>query len=173
MTSSFAAVYSSGTRRLTIARLCHRLRRSSGQSIVELALCMPLFLLLMVGTAEMASIAWDAIQVQNAARAGAQFGSQSRAAAADSTDISTAAKNDAPRLTSMSVTSTSSCQCINTTTGGTAGMGCTTLTQCPSPYLITEQVQVNTTATVAPMLHYPGLPASFTLRGQAVMGVQK
>jgi Flp pilus assembly protein TadG len=153
--------------------LRHRLRRSSGQSIVELALCIPLFLLLMVGTAEIASIAWDAIQVQNAARAGAQFGSQSRAVAADSVDIATAAKNDAPRLTSMTVTSNTTCQCIDTTSGGTAGSGCATLTQCPPPYLITAQVQVNTSATVAPMLHYPGLPASFTLKGQAVMGVQK
>jgi Flp pilus assembly protein TadG len=157
----------------TLTPFSSALHRDAGQSIVELALCMPLFLMLMVGTAEIASIAWDAIQVQNAARAGAQFGSQSRANAADGTDIATAATNDAPRLTSMRVTSSSSCQCIDTTTGSTAGTGCATLTQCPSPYLITEQVQVNTTATVAPMLHYPGLPASFTLKGQAVMGVQK
>jgi Flp pilus assembly protein TadG len=171
--SSFTVFYSRGPRRLRITALLHRLGRNSGQSIIELALCMPLFLLLIFGTAEIASIAWNAVQVQNAARAGAQFASQSRANAADSTDIATAAKNDAPRLTGMNVTSSSSCQCIDTTTGGPAGTGCATLTQCPSPYLITEQVQVNTSAAVAPMFHYPGLPASFTLKGQAIMGVQK
>ncbi len=147
--------------------------REGGQSIVELALCMPLFLVLILGTAEIANVAWSAIQVQNAARAGAQFGSQSRAAAADTADIRTAARNDAPTLASMVVTPSTSCQCINTTTGGTAGTGCTTLTQCPAPFLITEQVQVNTSAVIRPILRYPGLPASFTMTGRAVMGVVK
>jgi Flp pilus assembly protein TadG len=157
-----------------------RLQRSSivagldaGQSMVEVALCLPLFFLLILGTMEISNIAWSAIQVQNAARAGAQFGAQSRAAAADSTDIATAAKNDAPKLTGMTVTSSSSCQCINTTTGATAGTGCATITECPSPYLITVQVQVNTQATVRPLVHYPGLPSSYTLKGRSIMGVEK
>jgi Flp pilus assembly protein TadG len=147
---------------------------NSGQSMLEVALCLPLFLLLILGTMEIANIAWSAIQVQNAAHAGAQFGSQSRAAASDSTDIATAAKNDAPRLSSsMIVTSSSACQCIDTSTGNTAGSGCTTLTQCPAPYTIMEQVQVNTSAAVTPIVHYPGLPASYTLRGRAILDVLK
>jgi Flp pilus assembly protein TadG len=153
--------------------LRRRLWRDAGQSMVELALCMPLFVLLILGTAEIANVAWSAIQVQNAARAGAQFGSQSRAAAADGTDIATAAKNDAPALGSMIVTSSSGCQCIDTASGNAAGTGCATLTQCPWPYMITAQVLVNTSAVVTPLIRYPGLPASFTLKGRAVMGVAK
>lgn len=149
------------------------LRREAGQSMVEVALCLPLFFILILGTAEIASVAWSAVQVQNAARAGAQFGAQSRAAAADTTDIATAAKNDAPKLTTMTVASSQACQCINTSTGATAGTGCATITQCPSPYMIIEQVQVNTSAAVTPLVHLPGLPASYTLAGQAIMDVEK
>lgn len=140
--------------------------------MVEVALCLPLFLILILGTMEIANIGWAAIQVQNAARAGAAFGSQSRATAADATDIATAAKNDAPKLTSMVVTSGTACQCINTTTGAPTGAACN-LAACPSPYLITVQVQVNTSAAVTPLVHYPGLPASYTLKGRAIMDVMK
>lgn len=149
------------------------LRREAGQSMVEVALCLPVFFILIVGTAEIASIAWSAVQVQNAARAGAQFGAQSRAAASDTADITTAAQRDAPKLTTMTVTPSQSCQCINTSTGATAGTGCATITQCPAPYMIIEQVQVNTSAAVTPLFHWPGLPASYTLTGRAIMDVEK
>ena len=148
------------------------LRRESGQSMLEVALCLPLFFILILGTSEIASIAWSAIQVQNAARAGAQFGAQSRAAAADATDIATAAQNDAPKLTSMIVTSSQACQCLNTSTGAATG-ACATITQCPSPFLITDTVQVNTSAAVTPIVHLPGLPASYTLTGRAILDVEK
>ncbi|HET6218994.1 MAG TPA: TadE/TadG family type IV pilus assembly protein [Acidobacteriaceae bacterium] len=148
-------------------------RREAGQSMLEVALCLPIFFILILGTAEIASIAWSAVQVQNAARAGAQFGAQSRAAASDTTDITTAAKRDAPALTTMTVTPNQSCQCINTSTGATAGSGCATITECPSPYVIIEQIQVNTSAAVTPLFHLPGLPASYTLAGQAIMDVEK
>ena len=151
----------------------YRVRGDSGQSMLEVALCLPLFFLLILGTAEIANIAWSAVQVQNAARAGAQYGAQNRAAASDSASITTAAKNDAPRLTTMQVTPTESCKCINTTTGADSGKSCATITACPTPYLITEQVQVNTSAAVTPIFHYPGLPASYTLKGQAIMDVEK
>jgi Flp pilus assembly protein TadG len=141
--------------------------------MLEVALCLPLFFILILGTAEIASVAWSAIQVQNAARAGAQFGSQSRAAAADATDISTAAKNDAPKLTRMTVTSSQTCKCINTSSGATAGTGCTLISQCPSPFVIMDYVQVNTSSAVTPLVHLPGLPASYTLTGQAILGVVK
>jgi hypothetical protein len=128
---------------------------------------------------EIANVAWSAIQVENAARAGAQFGSQSRAAAADATDIAAAAKNDAPMLTAIAapngliVTSSQSCQCINASTGAPTGTGCTNLTQCPSPNVVMDYVQVNTSVTVTPFLHYPHLPATYTLKGQAILGVLK
>jgi hypothetical protein len=39
--------------------------------------------------------------------------------------------------------------------------------------MIIEQVQVNTSAAVTPLFHLPGLPASYTLAGRAIMDVEK
>jgi Flp pilus assembly protein TadG len=150
-------------------------RNDSGQSMVELALSLPLFVLLVLGTAEIANIAWAAIQINNAARAGAQFASQSHLnAAQNGTDspinaISSAAKADAPNFPQMTVTSSQVCKCISSA-GVDTGLSCTPAA-CVSPDVITDFVQVNTQASITPFVHYPGLPASYTIKGYAFMGV--
>lgn len=151
-------------------------QNESGQSVIELAVSLPLFLILLLGTAEMANVAWAAIQINNAARAGAQFASQNHANAVDTTNIALTAKNDAPSITNMQVTSQQTCSCVDSSgNGGTPDPGCTTTTtsSCPSPSTIMIAVQVNTQAAITPFIRYPGLPASYTLHGQAIMGVVK
>src|SRR5580692_10049080 len=69
-------------------------RSDSGQSLIEVALLLPLLLLLLVGTIEIGRFAYYAILVANSARAGAQYGSQSLVTSADTAGITTAAKND-------------------------------------------------------------------------------
>lgn len=149
----------------------------SGQAMLELAICLPLFVLLVLGTAEIANIAWASVQLHNAAHAGAQFGSQSRANAADVTDIEKAVKNEAPRLTITFPSAPSqSCSCIDPSTGAPAGSGstgCETLAECPSPYVILDNITVTARAAVTPIIRYPGLPASYTLQATATMGVIK
>src|SRR5579875_2136007 len=91
-----------------------------GQGMVELALCLPLFLLLILGAAEIGSIAWDSIEINNAAHAGAQFASLSHANASNANNsIETAVKDDLPASLSSIVTfptaPTQSCACISTT----------------------------------------------------------
>src|SRR4051812_20722057 len=51
--------------------------RRNGQTIVELALVLPLLLLVLVGVTEIGRYAYFDILVSNAARAGAQYGAQS------------------------------------------------------------------------------------------------
>lgn len=151
--------------------------------MLELALCLPVFALLILGTAEIANIAWASIQLNNAAHAGAQFGSQSRANAADPLDPATsvgvieeATQNEAPKLTITFPTAPSqACSCIDPTTGttGAGSTGCQTLIECPSPYVIFDNITVNAQAVVRPLVHYPGLPATYTLNATATMGVVK
>jgi Flp pilus assembly protein TadG len=144
----------------------------SGNALVELAVSLPLFLLLILGTAEIANLAWASVQVNNAARAGAAYASISRANAAASNlaNIQLAAQNEAPKLT-LTTTSTQSCYCV--TSGTPAPLTCdiNALTNCPSPGVIQVAVQVNTQAAVTPFVHYPGLPATYTVRSQATLGV--
>ena len=141
-----------------------------GQSLVELALMFPIFILLLVGAAEFGRLAYAAIEVSNAARAGASYGSLTHITASDYTNIELAATKDAANLTGVTATAVDFCQCSS----GAATPDCTkALTPCPSPARIIEYVQVNTTATVGPLFHYPGLPHTFTLTGQAIMRVEQ
>jgi len=65
-----------------------------GQNLVELALLTPVLLILVVGLVEMGRYASAAILVGNAARAGAQYGAQGLAQAADQAGIKCAAENE-------------------------------------------------------------------------------
>ena len=47
-----------------------------GQSLVELALTVPILLLLLLGAAELARVAYAAIEVSNAAEAAVRYGAQ-------------------------------------------------------------------------------------------------
>lgn len=155
----------------------------SGQGTLELALSLPLFALLILGAAEIANIAWASIQLNNAAHAGAQFASQSRANAADPLDPATsvgvieeATRNEAPKLTITFPTAPAqACSCIDPSTGttGAGSTGCQTLIECPSPYVIFDNVTVTAQTVVRPIVHYPGLPATYTLNATATMGVIK
>ena len=153
--------------------------QESGSAIVELAFTLPMFLLLILGTAEIANIAWASIQLNNAAHAAAQFGSLSRANAADTTDMETAAQNEAPSLTITFPTApTIECSCVTPSTGSsTTPVACTatfiTDSSCTSPKVVLASIQVTTQAVVRPLVHYPGMPATYTLHAQAAMGIIK
>ncbi|SPE27744.1 hypothetical protein SBA2_360052 [Acidobacteriia bacterium SbA2] len=66
----------------------------AGQSLYEVALLAPFLLTLLLGVIELGRFAYLGILVANAARAGAAYGAQSLAQAADPTDIQKAATND-------------------------------------------------------------------------------
>ncbi len=128
---------------------------------------LPVLLLLAVGIIEFGRLAYYAIEVSNAARAGAQYGTQSLALASDSADITGAAQNDAPDIgTNLNVTPVASCGCTASTAigGGCPGSGCSY----PLVYLtVTTQYDLNT------IFHYPGIPRRFSLTGTSVMPVKQ
>jgi Flp pilus assembly protein TadG len=138
----------------------------AGQSLLEFALTMPLFILILVGTVELARFAWAAIEVSNAARAGAAYGAQDHTTVDDVPGIKAAAANDAPDLTGLTVIPSKSCTCSTAPT--TTLMSCS-LSLCPSPAILLDFVHVNTSANVTPLINYPGLPTPFTVQGSAVM----
>jgi Flp pilus assembly protein TadG len=155
----------------------HDLRQDIGQAFVELALVLPIFMLLLVGLVEVGRLAYASIAVSNAARAGVAYGAQSHTTAADSTNINLAATQDAPNITSMTATTTNSCACESTTGVITAfsscAIGVTNTTTCPSPSSIVVYVQVTTQADVDTLFHFPGIPTTVTLRGYASMRTEQ
>lgn len=156
-------------------RFLRRARRNqAGTALIETALSLPLFCLMLLGAAEFARLAYAAIEVANAARAAADYGGSSHGAASDWTKsgstysggVVAAATNDAANLSGLTVTNISlSCSCSNS---NYTPSDCTDNTTCANNNTaMVETVTVNTQANYDPLIHYPGGPLSLTLKGQA------
>jgi Flp pilus assembly protein TadG len=154
------------TRRISLFIRCNALLGTAGGALVELALVVPIFSSLLLGSAEFARLTYASIEVSNAARAGVAYGSQSSTTASDLAGMQTAATGDGTNVTGLSAAATEFWSCSNApSTQFTSPPTCTTGNR------VLNYVQVKTTATVTPVIHVPGLPTSFTLHGLAIMRV--
>jgi Flp pilus assembly protein TadG len=143
--------------------------RECGQSLIELAFVIPLLLLLLVGIIEIGRFAFYSIVVANAARAGAQYGAQSLATAADTTGISTAVTDDATGITApntLGVRSAQTCGCSAATLGP-----CGALPICVKPEHPLVYVQVTAIGSFESLFNYPGLPGTFNVTSVQEMRV--
>jgi Flp pilus assembly protein TadG len=152
------------------------LRGESGNAIVELALVLSLFgMPLMLGAVQVAGLVYDSIEVSNAAHAAAMYGMWSSAFAGENSDMTTIAQADAADFGSkLTVTPTTYYACsaaIGGTTYSTQSAATTACTGAGNHPL--QFVKVITSATVTPPIHWPGLPASYTLTGSSIMEVQE
>ncbi len=149
-------------------RWMRRLRDGDvGQALVEAALTLPLLFLILLGAAEFAWLAYNAIEVANAAKVGVAYGAQS-GICGDATGIQNAARADASDVTAtLTVTPSTAGVCSSGAACKGAGNTCLN-TDCPSPDHIETILTVNTSATVNPLIHVTGLPLSYTLHGKAV-----
>lgn len=143
----------------------------AGQALVELALVLPVLFLLLIGAAEFGRLAYAAIEVANAARAGVAYGAQNIIAAADIPNIKLAATRDAANFAAGTMTVTASSSCACSSAPSTLVACSTALTSCAATSRILNYVQVNTAATIDPLIHVPGLPSTYALNGQAMMRV--
>jgi Flp pilus assembly protein TadG len=155
--------------RISLLMRCIALRNTVGGAMVELALVVPIFTTLLVGAAEFARVAYASIEVSNAARAGVAYGSQSSSTASDLTGMQTAATNDGGNVSGLSATASQFWACSSSTVPYVQLSSPPTCTGTGNHLL--NYVQVTTTATVNPLVHLPGLPATYTLRGLAIMRV--
>ena len=142
------------------------LSADGGQSLLELALTLPLLILILLGGAEFARFAWASIETSNAARAGAQYGAQTNITASDTSGMQTAALNDGVNLSGLSATPNHWCACSSAPS--TAITCSTALSNCASPAVVWEYVQVTTTSTIHPLFHWAGLPTTFTATGSDI-----
>jgi Flp pilus assembly protein TadG len=110
-------------------RTIRRLGRSdSGQSIVEVALFLPVFMLLLVGAIDLGRLSQFDTALASGARAGAQYGSLNLITADDSAGMTTAADNDMSNLSltgsSVSVVPSNFCKCADGTTASCTATAC-------------------------------------------------
>ena len=158
-----------------VARL-REFRSERGDAAVELALVMALMgPVLLLGTTDLATVAYCSIEVTSAAHAGAMYGMRSGTYASSTSGMTTAAQAEAADFgTNLTVTPTTFYACsaaINGTTYTTqsaANTGCT-----GSGNHALQFVQVLTSGTVTPMVHFPALPASYLVSGTSIMEVEE
>jgi len=119
-----------------------------GQALVEIALCVPLLMLFLIGAIDLGRLSQFDTTLESAARAGAQYGSLNLVTANDGTGMTTAAQNDLPSWASnFTVSPSSYCQCP-----GGAAASCTA-TACSTSHRLLY-VSVSVTGTFRPFFHY-------------------
>lgn len=138
-----------------------------GQSYIELAFVLPVLAIVLVVAADFGRLFYIYVGVIDAARAGAQYGSNSVITAADATGMSAAAKQDGINVANLTV-SASQCTC-GTATSSIVACSSNLCTNDPTA----NYVIVNTQVPFTTIVKYPGIPLSITLKGQAVMQVQQ
>jgi Flp pilus assembly protein TadG len=139
----------------------------TGSSLVEMALLLPVLILLLMGVADFGRAYYLAIEVSHAASTAAIYGSQyppdtSGMKYAAVQDAAVQDAQDVPGFSRASVVVTSGCECSD---GSSAIAACTGTPACANN--VVNYVQVNTTASYRAMLPYPGIPSPITLKGSA------
>ena len=151
-----------------MSRAAHPHRR--GQSLVELALTLPVLGILLIGTIDFARVYYAAMAIDQAARAGAAYGAQTVGTSGDDAGMAQAALSAAnldltPAVTAASVHATHWCACADGTqvscTSGTCTEGV------PRVY-----VSVEVDRTFQMLFPYPGIPSTVRLNRTATLRVQ-
>lgn len=138
-----------------------------GAALVEIAVLLPVLLLLAIGAVEIGRFANYAIVAANAARAGVQYGAESLATASDTTGMQNAATGDAGAGSGLSAAASHYCLCSD-------GSASTCLsTDCPLPLHRVLWVKVVVSGTLTSLLKYPGVPRTFPITQTAVMRVDQ
>ena len=150
--------------------------RESGQALVEIALLLPVLMLLTLGIIELGRYAFVSILVGNAARAGTAYGTQSLPQSVDTVGIQRAAGNDfrnnGQDPQNLVVTSTVSCGCD--VGGGIVTAPCTGVGPggLPAGVCTTGRwvavLSVTASSTFVPLFTYSGIQSIALTRTSAV-----
>ncbi len=151
-------------------------RGERGQALIELTLSMSLFFLLLLGAVEFGRLAYEAIEISDAAKAAAQYGSQNSYSAYDTSGILLTAQKNAPYVkancTNFTATAQSPMTCMCMTSGSTPPTPSATACTATCAGYIVKVLQITTSATCTPLIHPNGFSgAGITLQGSAVQEV--
>lgn len=147
-------------RNLRVAKLI-LLREQRASSLVELAVTLPLLLILLVGAIDFGHGFYLALEVSSAAQAAALFGVQNPT---DTTGMTSLAQLNAQDVAGLHVTTVSGCECSD---GTSATTDCTSLFFCSAN--IVRYVEVTVTGTYVPILSFPGVNTNIALRAHQKM----
>lgn len=144
-----------------------RTTRQRGGAVLELGLSLPLLLIVLIGSMDFGRIFFYAVEVEDAARAGAVYATETVANTTATAAIAQAAKADAPDIASaLTVTSSKVCKCSNG-----AASNCSP-NSCPDSLAPAIWVTVSASYNFQMLAPYPGFPATVTLTRAAAMRAQ-
>lgn len=137
------------------------LRGEHGGSLVEIALLVPLLVVLLFAAVDLGRALYLSQELAGAAHAAAMYGAQHPA---DTAGMTTAAQDGAPDVPNLSVgTPTYGCECAD----GTAySASCAVQPSCTDRV---DRVNVTVSGTYTPLLHWPGFLSSMSLSSSASM----
>jgi TadE-like protein. len=137
--------------------------------MVELAIAVPVLLLVVIGVADFSRIFFTGIAVADRKSAAAEFGASKVDGTPnnDTSIVNQVGRDEAADAGSIVVTSERFCRCPDGTTPDCAGG------TCPSPYNWLEVfVKAKASKTVNLIIRYPGIPQSVTFRDSAIFRAQ-
>jgi Flp pilus assembly protein TadG len=143
-------------------------KKERGAQLVEMAILTPFLVFVLLGAGDFARVSYYAITLANAARAGAQFATQSSAAAKMTAAIQTAAELEAANIGTIGVSSTLDCRCP----GSTTVVACTPSPACTGDAVKELYVNVTATTTFTTLITWPGIPSPIDLSRTSTMRVQ-
>jgi Flp pilus assembly protein TadG len=135
----------------------------AGSVAVEMAIVTPLLLLLLLGAADFAKVYRMQMVLVGAAKAGAQYGSQSKLTASDVAGMENAALDDADGIGGLEAAAQTICRC------GGSSVACTAV--CSGGTAPELFVQVTASGTFTTAFRYPGIPEEIPLAQTTVMRV--
>lgn len=152
-----------------LATICRRLRRCSrGNVAIEFGFMVPVFLFTVLAAAELGRLGIQWATVTNAAKAGAQFGVQDQAAAANIAGMEQAARDDAGDINNLlTVAARQYCRCPGTTVETPCSDECVADTTYPPLY-----VEVTVSQTLNAIYAYMSLPSSYAISSTATSRVR-
>jgi hypothetical protein len=113
---------------------------------------------------EFLRVYYTTIELNNAARAGVQYGLHSPANASNLQGMQQAALNDGSDISGMTAVATEYCECSDG-----SSVSCGTAGACSDERVY---VEVDTAATFYTLTDWPGIPRSIALSGKAIMREQ-
>ena len=143
------------------------LKRERGAQLIEMAILTPFLVFVLLGATDFARVSYYAITVANAARAGAQFGTQSSLAALNAAGIKAAAEVEATNIAPINVTSSLACRCP----GSTVVVSCT-VGACTGDAVKELYTSVTASKTFTTLVGWPGIPSPIALSRTSTMRVQ-
>jgi hypothetical protein len=139
-----------------------------GSATVELALIVPMLVLIMLGVLDLGRVFYWSISVDSVARAGVGYGSKDVPSSQDIPGMEAAALADADDVAGLDIDAAQVCRCPDQ---APVIVACT-VPLCSDGTPIRIYAEVTVTGTFTPIIPYPGGPGAITVTRTARMRAQ-